>query len=448
MGTLDLVASLSQSLDVREGAVRGWESRYSGNVPLAFIPADTRVKLGNRLQSLAVNFCGLSVDVLAERLRLTGFTVDGKPDLDLWARWQAAGMDAGASQVHTDALALGSSYVSVWAAAGAPMAYAEHPAQVVATFDPLTRQPRAALKRWAENGRGYAVLYLPDSVTMLRSTATVGTPDPGTDGSYWAVGSIPANGWEVLETLPNPLGRVPVVPFINAGRITDPYGVSEMAAIADLNDALTKILIDMMVTSESSAKPRRWATGIEIEMTEEGAAVDPWEGRTTTAMSEAVDSKFGQFSASDLSAYKTAAELLVRQIGALSGLSPQMLGLHADSAMSADAIRSAEASLTAKAEARQKTFGKSWAEVARLMVAIRDQRDPATIAVAPVWGDPASRSEAQEADAAAKLYGAGLLSRAGTLARLGYSPSEIAQEARAAAGEAVVRQAVTKAVGQ
>lgn len=161
------------------------------------------------------------------------------------------------------------------------------------------------------------------------------------------------------------------------------------------------------------------------------------DGKTTSAQAESELAKFGQFSAADLSAYKTATELIVRQIGALSGLSPQMLGLHSDSAMSADAIRAAEASLTSKAEQRQKIFGRSWCEVARLLVAIRDNRDPKTITIEALWGDPASRSVAQEADAASKLYSSGILSRAGTLESLGYSPEQIDKEERSKAAEAV-----------
>lgn len=437
MGTIEVVQSLSQALDTREGVVRGHEQRYAGDVPLSYIAPAVRAKLGNRLQSLSVNFCALAVDVLSERLRLTGFTVDGQTDLDLWTLFMKS-MSVGASQTHVDALALGSSYVSVWQADGVPSAWAEHPSQVIVRTDPLTRQPVSALKRWTADGRAYAMLYERDKITALQSNATVPA------GAY-AVGSISSTGWDVLSTTPNPLGRVPVVPFINAGRITDPYGVSEMASIADLNDALTKVMVDMLVTSEASAQPRRWATGIELDIEEttgdDGETTevvhDPWEGRTTTAQAEDAEAKFGQFSASDLSAYRTATEIIVRQIGALSGLSPQMLGLHSDSAMSADAIRAAEASLTSKAEQRQKIFGRSWCEVARLLVAIRDGRDPKTITVEALWNDPASRSVAQDMDAAVKGFSSGLVSRAGTLAKLGYSPQAIAKEERARAAEAV-----------
>lgn len=439
MGTLETVQRLCTTLDTREGEIRAWEARYAGETPLTFLAPEVREKLGDRLKTLNVGICKLACDVLGERLRLQGFVVDGKPDLDLWERFNVSGMDAGATDVHLNSLALGSAYVTVWADShGLPTPSAEHPAQVVAALHPLTRQPTAVLKRWAADNRAYAVLYEPTTVTVLQSKANVPTDVTGTQA--YSIGAIPSTGWGIVNSVPNPLGVVPVVLFANAPRLTRPYGVSEMEAISDLNDALIKVMTDLMLASESAAMPRRWATGIEVAVDDDGNAYDPWEGTTTTAQTENDTAKFGQFAGSDLQGFKTATEIIVRQISALSGLSPQMLGVHSDSAMSADAIRASEASLTAKAEQRQKSFGKSWEDVARLMVAIRDNRDPATVKVSCMWGDPASRSVAQEADAAVKTYAAGLTSRRAALEALGYAPTAIAQIEADAAREAVQRQ--------
>ena len=80
-----------------------------------------------------------------------------------------------------------------------------------------------------------------------------------------------------------------------------------------------------------------------------------------------------------------------------------------DNPASADALRAAEASLTARAEARQATFGRAWEQVARLMIAVRDGADPQQVDVRVAWADAATRSVAQEADAVTKLFAAGLL---------------------------------------
>jgi hypothetical protein len=426
-----LAATLSSALDTRDATVRQWLARYRGETQFVFLTAAERQQLGERIKSLSINFGALAVDLLAERLRLIGFTVNGQPDLDLWERWQAMGMPDGAQQVMSEALAVGQSFCSVWADEdGQPIALPESATQCIIRRDPVSRRAVAGMKRWTADNRGHAVLYLPDRVSVLTTLASV------TEG-----GSIPADGWQTVRTLPNPTGVVPLVDLTNPGNLTEVYGRSELAPLADLCDALQKVMLDALISSHETGTPRRWSTGVELETDDQGNAVDPWSGGTTTVQAEPPDARFGQFSASDLSGFNTLAGLIVRQIGALSGLSPQMLGLHADSAMSADAIRAAEASLVSKAEARQRTFGRAWAQVGALLVAIRDGSDPRWIKVQPIWADPATRSEAQAADAAVKLHADGLLTREGTLERLGMGPDAIATEQRRQATDAAMRLA-------
>lgn len=425
-----IVEQMSSALDTREATVRQWLARYRGETQWVFLTQTEREQLNQRLKSLSINYGGLAVDLLAERLRLTGFTVNGSPDLDLWERWDDMGMQDGAAQVQCEALAVGQSFVSVWTdESGEPVALPESATQCLIERDPVSRRPVAGFKRWTAGNKGHGVLYLPDGVQVLTSTASV--PDGGV---------IPSTGWTVVKQLPNPLGVVPLVDITNPGNLTDAFGRSELAALADLQDALQKVMLDALISSHETGTARRWSTGVDIDVDpESGLAVDPWAGGTTTVQAENPEAKFGQFSAANLAGFDTLAGLLVRQIGALSGLSPQMLGLHADSAMSADAIRAAEASLVAKAEARQMSFGRGWALVAALLVAIRDGSDPRKLKVRPLWADPATRSEAQAADAATKLYAAGLLTRAGTLERLGFGPDAIAAEERRQAVDAALR---------
>jgi hypothetical protein len=119
------------------------------------------------------------------------------------------------------------------------------------------------------------------------------------------------------------------------------------------------------------------------------------------------------------------------------------LGVLADQPASADALRASEASLTARAEARQATFGRAYEQVAKLMIAVRDGRDPNLIDDIRVqWADAATRSVAQEADAVVKLYSAGLLPASYALSKLGYTDDEIA---KVQAARNIVQQVNTNA---
>lgn len=435
-----VLVRMNQQLDARQAVVSAWAARKAGDVPLRYIAPDVRKKLGDRLSSLSINYGALACSVVSERLRLNGATVNGTTDPEVWGRWKAAEMETGASQVHDLALSLGAAAVSVWVdSKGRVTPRVEHPSQVVWESDPATGDLVRVLKRWVdpESKRARAVLYERDSITAYESDSYVPV-----DVTTYNVGAIPSTGWRTVTTQPNPLGTPPFAIFVNLPTLENPWGTSEMASIADLNDALIKITTDLLVTSESSARPRRWATGIEIEVDDAGHAVDPWDGKTTTAMSEATESKFGQFAASDLTAYKTASEMLLRQLSALSGIPPYAVGLDSEQAASADAIRASESALVAKVEQRQRDFGPSWARVFRLMAAIQHGQRFSDTTAEISWGDAASKSIAQESDAAVKLFQSGVLSRETTLRRLGFTDDEIERELRNVASEAVTRAVI------
>jgi hypothetical protein len=284
----------------------------------------------------------------------------------------------------------------------------------------------AALKRWTDldNAVTHAVMYGADEIVQLEAD--------GTDA---------AAGWRTVQSIANPLGVVPVVPFANTDRLLD-GGHSELSDLLPLVDGLNKLLADMMVGSEYFARRRRWATGIELieepVLDDDGNPVTDDDGNPVTQtvnpypegnrmmISEDPASKFGQLEAGTLSAYENAVNILLGQIMAVSALPAHYVGVLTDSPASADALRAAEASLAARAEAKQAAFGRSWEQVARLMVAVDTGRPVESIDAAVQWADPGTRSAAQEADAIVKLVQANILPVSYALARLGYSSDEIA----------------------
>lgn len=427
---VDHLERLGRRLDEATVALTKLDTYYRGTQPAAFLAPAALEALDGRLRALAVNYPRLAVQSLAERLTVTGFRTEGPdaaPDAALWRVWRANRLDDGADAAHVDALVYGRSFVIVWAGPTGPRVTVESARQVAVTHDPATRAVTAALKRWVADGTGHAVVYEPDVIRRYTSAANV------VDG-----GPVPLTGWSVAETIPNPLGVVPVVPVVNRGRLLDVDGVSEMADVLDLADALNKIMCDAMVTSEFYARPRRWVTGLEIEVDATGNPVNPFSDEAGRVwQSESPETKFGGFDGARLDGYGDLAAVITQQIGAVTGLPPHYLGLNGDQPASADAIRSAEASLVARAIARQRTFGQAWADVARLIVAVRDGTDPARLDVETVWASPETRTPAQAADAAAKLVGAGILPVSEALATLGYTPAQIERIRAARRGEAL-----------
>lgn len=415
----DLLTTLIQRLDEHEPRATLLDKYYAGQQPLAFLAPEARTALGDRLTTMSSNVCRVAITALAERLRVTGFTRDGTADPALWAAWNRNQLDQMTPVAHREALIHGRAFALVWAdRQGRSQVTVESPRQVTTLRDPATREVTAAVKRWSDGKVSRASLFEPDRITTFLSDNGVA-------------------GWRTLETIDNPFGVVPVVPLVNTDRLLDVDGRSELADLLPLVDALNKMLADMMVASEYYARPRRWAVGLELEDDNEGNAVNPIPESNRTMVNESPEGKFGSLPGSDLAAYEKAVTLLTSQIMAVSSLPSHYLGVLSSQPPSADSLRAAEASLTAKAQARMSTFGRSWEQVAQLMVAADTGADPAAVDVAIQWADPGTRSVAQEADAVVKLHQAGLLPTTHALAKLGYSDDEVATIKAARRAEAI-----------
>ena len=402
------VQQLDALLTYEQPAILRRDRRYRNEQKLRFAADEVK----GDLATFGLPLCRLAVDAVAERMRITRLAVTARGrDVSERAQqlWTRSQFDQLLTPLLADTLALGSSYVIAWTDRhGRPRLTAESAKQVVARRDPVTGEVVDALKRWEERGVSgevvatHRVHYGASAITHYRNDTRVATVD-------------------------NPLEVVPVVPLINAARVGDTRGASVIDDLGDLVDAQAKILADMLVASEDVARPRRWATGVDLEDDEgDGFSVDepgggyggadpapavsPFAEGNRMFTVESPEAKFGQLPGADLKGYETAVSLLTQQIMAVSALPAHMMGL-TSSNVSADAFRAAEASLTARAEARIGVLGVPLEQAVALLAAI-DTGVPAwEVEVQLTWANPATRSDAQAADAATKLYTLGLIDR-------------------------------------
>jgi hypothetical protein len=420
----DLLVELLRELEAPQNRYARYGQYYRGDNPLQFVSPESQAAIGRRLSKLVVNVPRVLVNALAERCRILGFN----PDETIWQDFVANDLDQQAGIVHRSALLYGQSFVIVWGDSPRPIATVESPLNVQVLTDPATGEITAGVKKWIDKRakQTHAMLYLPDRIEHWRADQ---------DGAS-------AAALKLVETLDNPLNTVPVTRFNNADLIGD--GVSEIADIMCLTDALSKISTDMLVGSEFYAKPRRVLTGVEMveqpKLDENNnpildsngepvmEVVSPVPDNDRLIVLENEQAKATQLAGGDPSSYKNMADLILSEIASVSSLPPHFLGILHDNPSSADSLRASEAGLTSKAAAKQNAFGKSWERVGKLMKAVRTGADLADIECKVVWCDPATRSESQAADAVVKLVQAGILSKSGALRRLGYSQSDIEQE--------------------
>lgn len=408
----------------RRKVIQTYDDYYRGKHPLAYSSRKFLDAFGPMFASFADNWCGIVIDSIAERLSVAGFAMalDPTADDEAWAIWQANNLDFESSLIHTDSLVLGSAYGLVWADEnGEPIITAESAMQCYVAYAAGSRRHRtAAIKSWIDDW-GYANcnLYLPDAIYKW-------TSDKPSESSWekptWVPRMVAGESWPLV----NPLGRVPMVEFRNSPRLLG-EGDSQIASIIPLQNATTKLMIDLLVSSEYGSFRQRWSTGISIPEDEDGNPVEPFKAAVDRLwISENSDARFGEFSQTDLSVFVKAIEAVVQHIASQSRV-PMHYFLTAGGAQipSGESLRAAEAGLVSTARAKQRALDDPYEELIRLAFAVRgDQARANATAAQVVWRDPETRTESEHVDAVMKMASLGVPQEV-LWAKLGFSPQEI-----------------------
>lgn len=408
--TNELIEALCRELDERAHEARRADTYFNGERPLSYLSPEAADKL--RLQVVEANYCRLVTSTVADRLLVEGFSRGGESLSDVWGAWSDAGMGTEHRKAILEALITGRSYVTVWGSGESPVVSVDSASEMTHRRDPLTRELTHAWKRIVRDGRGYGVLWEADKVTRF-------------EGPEAPSGFLPSTGWRAVEVLPNPLGVVPVVPLVNSHRLLDEVGVPQSKVIWALQDLLNKILSDMAVASEAVAGPRRWATGLQFELDEDGNAINPFDSEPGSVWtSEQEQTKFGQFPAAEMGGYETTLGVVIRQIGALSGLPDHLLGIESADPSSAEQIRAATESLSQTVAEKQRLLSASFARVAALIEAV-STGGAVRGGVSVEWRSSEDQTFSQLADGLSKLYAGGLLPLETVWQRLGFTPEQI-----------------------
>lgn len=412
---LDLIEQLRRKLQSHDGKNDVLARYYEGKNRLK----DFRISIPPQLTTVdsVVGWPGTAVDVLEERLDLEGYIA---PDtFGLNEVFRENDLDLESSLGHKDALVYGTGFVVVGkGAAGEPetLITIESPKRVTAKYDLRLRRAVAAIALDRDEvGRPVAgTLYLPDETIQLDYSNGV---------------------WVDVDRDQHNLGRLPVVPLSNNPRSGDPYGRSEITrAVRSYTDAAMRTLLGAEIAREFYSAPQRYILGADEDLflDSDGNPLNPWtvyQGRIlgVPANQDGNIPQVGQFSANSTQPYFEQVRAYAQMIAAETAIPASYLGFQTDNPSSADAIRQMEARLVKRAERRQKQFGRSWTEVAKLALLVRDGEVPAEANdIRPIWRDASTPTRAAAADEAVKLIGAGVLlpNSEVTYNRIGLSDSD------------------------
>ncbi|MFI5865857.1 phage portal protein [Streptomyces sp. NPDC051546] len=367
---------------------RLYSEYYEGHQQkLAFSQMRYKAAFASVFEQWRDNFCGMIVDATNERLNIDSFRVPGEEATDKDARvfWQRSSMDAYSNAVHLEALIQGRAYVVVWAdREGEP------------TITPVSAERMAvSYKAGSLSELEAAARFEIDS--WGRQQITLWTEEYVYEVAYGTT------EWDKGETQPNPLKRVPVVPFENRSRLLgDPF--SDLANVIPIQDAINKITMDALTASEMAAFPQRYVTGLEIVEDSQGRPVEPFNvGLDKILQAEDPSATFGSFAAADLKNYVVLVDMLVQHLCSVSRVPSHYFLVNSGSQPSGEAIISAEAGLVAKVRERMLHFGEAWERVIRLCFAVKRDKRMNAFEMETRWRDPEYRTEAQHIDALLKM---------------------------------------------
>jgi hypothetical protein len=409
---------------------------YAGDHDLSFATPRFQQHYGGLFKELAVNICGVVVQAMVERMKVQGISIPTQDengeeqrayDTDAWAMWQRNSLDAASGEHHTVTATTGYGYVTVWGDSNdKAVITVEDPLQMIVAYTADTPRGRAAaLKRWIDEWTGYefATLYLPDSVHRFRSetaSAQIGGEYQGQVDVTW----VP-RGDDTTSVIDNPLGVVPVVEFVNDPTVRG-EGRSEIKSIIPIQNAINKLVCDMVLASEFAAYPQRWAVGLEPRVGDDGKPEKPFEAALERVWTTPnTDAKFGQFAPADLTNYVKGKESLL-QDAAFITRTPRHYFMQSGQAPSGDSIKGGETGLVAKVLDREVSHSESYEEITRLGYLVEGNKTKALAFDAQVkWADPEYRTEGELTDAVIKQVQANLIPWEFAVDRLGYSPQDI-----------------------
>jgi hypothetical protein len=446
--------TLLQELRVRQPLVGLIEDYFQGRHPLNFQSSKFREVFADMLAALCDNWMPLIINAAVERMSVQGFRFGGQEsgDQDAWGIWQRNGLDADSTLLFTEASKHGEAYLLVWpddrsvnarrrrwwnlTRSGVTTARVtvEHPSQMIVETDPGDRRERvAALKTWRDRTHEYATLWLPDRVhRWQRAYRAAGEPaswEPNRTGGSW----------------PNPYGVVPVIPVVNQPAMI-PQGPTAHAAVrhvskdariglgrSDLIDVLptqdeiNAYVCDMLVAAEVAAYRQRWATGLEVPRDPETKQpLQTFEHAINRLwVSEAPDTRFGEFSQTELRNFTTAIESRLQSMASRTRTPPHYLISGMGTFPSGESLKATETGLVSRVKGKFGSYGESLEEAMRIAFLIEGNEDRAGDRSAEtIWASPEVRSESEFVDSLTKKMSLGVPVQQ-LWEDAGYSPQQI-----------------------
>jgi hypothetical protein len=356
---------LGRKLRDRQPLLDLWKGYYRGDGQILPNGPSGAIKAYQDFQKKArTNFCQLPVESDVHRLLAIGITDgQGKSLAEPWKWWQQNKLDSKQRTVYRTALSLSEAYVSVGPHPQdpkRPLIVPEHPRQVYVESDPATGERIAGIKAFYDTieGVGKAIVITPETVTTyVTERRSSKSRLPWGDSNWTRSG----------DTRTNDLGTVPFVSFAYHPDLEDDP-VPVFKCIMDIQDRINLGVLNRMTAERHTAFRQKYSIGHKFEkqvdeVTGLEIVVNPFRPEPGGLWaSENPNTKFGEFSQTDLMGYLKTFELDVRTVLVLTStpayyMPGDLINVGSDTVVALDTNH------VAKVGEEQADFGESWEEV-------------------------------------------------------------------------------------
>lgn len=384
-----------ETLDEKQTPYTSLWDYYYGDQPLVYATNRLQEAFSGLNTNFSQNWCAVVVNAVLDRLNLKQFVVSGNDEAtDLMGKlWTSTEMHLDEHDAHTAALVIGEAYVIVWREAKEQVvAYYNDPRLCHVFYDADDpRVKRFAAKWWVDGqGKRRLNLYYPDRIEYYRSVQAAENVS-----SYRAL--LPLEGRPV-ET--NPFGEIPVFHLRRERRVIE----SELTNVIEPQNAINKLLADMMVAAEFGAFRQRYVISNMDVGKLKNAPNEIWDLPAGDGMGQAT--QVGEFGETNLSNYLDAMDKLAASIAIITRTPRHYLFSHSGQ-MSGEALIAMEAPLNKKVTQYIERFSAVWCQVAHFMLALSGvQVEPE--AITAIYDDPATVQPLMQAQMRQTNVSAGL----------------------------------------
>ena len=407
------------------------EAYYNGDHELEFATDRWRETFGGEFEEFSDNWCGVVVDSLVSRMAVKGWDADGSQAKEMKKLAQEISdyndLPAEELDLYTGTVSKGDGYLLVWESEDDPgevdMVYHD-PLEVNVIYDPENKRKIArAAKHWYDlEGRRHLRLYFDDHIeayfipddTQAAFLTGFRLPDDRSE--------LPPQWESEGPDIPNPYGRVPVFHFRNK-RQNSTHGQSEIEVVIPVQNAVNKMLMDLMVGSEFGSFRQKWMTGA-------GHPPEGWKaGSGRVWATTDPNARFGEFGQIDLDPITKAIDSLIGHIAKITNTPMHYLRPSGDMP-SGEALKTAESGLVTKAAQRAKTWGPAWADAMSFAMQIKENRFepiPRDERVTPLWDAFDIRHDLEQAQTAQLKALLGIPLEKLWMEHFGYDDEQIAE---------------------